>query len=186
MKIKSKCSVLDTAPKHRYNRNMQTFLTDKHHHNTARSLDRQRLVKQLLEGRQILETINKPEYTEDGKVTPWHHHPAIEMWKGHEGALLSYLTAIKTEMHHRGYKYQANWDAILAAMTELADKNQIGQGNPPWMRDADVYNNIIATHRHSLYNKDSEYYAEWDDQHGDVCCANCGYYWPIERHGYVA
>ena len=165
---------------------MQTFLTDKYHHNTAASLDRQRLVKQLLEGRQIIETLNKGERTPEGKITPWYNHPAIAMWRGYETALLSYLTAIKAEMVHRGYKYENNWDAILGAMTELADKNMIGQGTPPWMRDADVYSNIIATHRHSLYNKDSEYYAEWCDEHGDVCCADCNYYWPLERHGYVA
>ena len=161
---------------------VQTFVTDRHHHNTAQSLDQKRLVKQLLEGRQILETINKPEYTEDGRVTPWHHHPAVVMWKGHESALLSYLTAIKAEMVHRGYKYEANWDAILGAMTELADKDMIGAGNPDWIVDTDVYNNVIATHRASLYRKDSEYYAEWCDEHGDVCCTACNYYWP----GHVA
>ena len=157
---------------------VQTFVTDRHHHNTARSLDRKRLVKQLLECRQIIEVINRGERTPEGKITPWYNHPAVVMWRGHETALLSYMTAIKAEMQHRGYAWQNNWDAILGAMTELADKDMIGSGNPDWIVDTDVYDNVIATHRASLYRKDSEYYAEWCDEHGDVCCTSCNYYWP--------
>ena len=157
---------------------MQTFVTDKSHHNTARSLDRQRLVKQFLEGRQIIEVLNKPDYTPEGKVTPWSRHPAVVMWRGHEHALYGYLMAMKVEMQHRGYSYEKNWYAILDTMTELGEKNQIGLSTPEWMLNDVTYSNVIATHRASLYRKDPGFYADWHDEQGDVCCNGCNYYWP--------
>lgn len=156
---------------------MQTFLTDFDHSVTARSLDQKRLVKQLLEGRQIMEVLTKPEYyrAEDQRirVTPWAHHPAIMMWRGSVPYLGDYLNAIADEMKRRGYETSKNMSVINAVLS----KNHNGEV-PWWMERQDVFANIINTHRVSLFKKDSDYYSQWSDVSGDVCCARCNYFWP--------
>lgn len=159
---------------------MQTFLTDTNHTLTAKSLDQKRLVKQLLEGRQIVETLVKPEYYihESGKrrVTPWAHHPAIMMWRGSLGALGEYLDAIVAEMKVRNYAYENN-SRVINSILATADLGT----TPWWMQSKSVFDNIIATHRASLYRKDEHYYRQWSFEHGNVCCARCNYYWPTHK-----
>lgn len=77
---------------------MQTFLPYPDFLESARVLDRQRLGKQRVEAYQILKALTEPEYG-------WKNHPAVKMWKGHEGALAIYGLAICNEWHNiRGYK----------------------------------------------------------------------------------
>ena len=73
--------------------------------NTAKVLDQKRLVKQLLEGRQILSALA-------GETKGWVNHPATLMWKGHEPKLVSYLNEIAAEMGTRRYKWENNWEMI--------------------------------------------------------------------------
>lgn len=78
---------------------MQTFLPYPDFTRSAQVLDRQRLGKQRIEARQIIETI------ESGRISGgWVNHPAVNMWRGHIPALACYGVAICDEWIRRGYK----------------------------------------------------------------------------------
>ena len=62
---------------------MQTFLPEHTFVECAAVLDQKRLVKQLLEGRQILSALA-------GETKGWVNHPATKMWIGHESYLMLY------------------------------------------------------------------------------------------------
>lgn len=76
---------------------MQTFLISPEFEDTAKILDNQRLVKQNLETRQILNTLT-------GISKGWQSHPAVLSWKNNKGALAQYGLAINNECLTRGYK----------------------------------------------------------------------------------
>ena len=95
---------------------MQVFLPEKSFSKSAQVLDYRRLVKQLLEGRQIM-TVLAGEQASKG----WVNHPAVKMFKGYERALYAYLFAIKDEMHARGYKWEKNWDAVKYCSTKCRE-----------------------------------------------------------------
>ena len=75
---------------------MQTFLVYPSFPESAKHLDNKRLNKQFLEARQILKTL----ISGGG----WANHPAIKMWKNHEGSLLNYCAAISLECDNRKFK----------------------------------------------------------------------------------
>lgn len=77
---------------------MQTFLPYKSFEESAKVLDRQRLGKQRLESRQILEILIGL------RISGWKNHPAVKMWKGYELALGIYGEKICLEWRSRGYK----------------------------------------------------------------------------------
>lgn len=76
---------------------MQSFLPYSDFTRSAKVLDRQRLGKQRVENLQILGTILDPS-------KGWQNHPAVNMWRGHEGYLVRYNSAICDEWIDRGYK----------------------------------------------------------------------------------
>lgn len=158
---------------------MQVFLPEKSFVDSAQALDYRRLVKQLLEGRQIM-TVLAGEQTSRG----WVNHPAVKMFKGYERALYAYLFAIKDEMHARGYKWEKNWDVIQ----DTYIRNFISQDTflPPWMEDEELFNKVIITHRGRLWEKDPIHYEEYQPE-GQyfmdyVCCpGKCTYYWATHK-----
>ena len=156
---------------------MQVFLPEHTYRDCAQALDQKRLVKQLLEGRQILSALA-------GETKGWVNHPATRMFKGYEGELVSYLLQIKIEMQERGYKWENNWDTITGTWTKyfkpkhgtiLELPDYLKPGHPDNLR-------IIITHRGRLYEKAPELYPQY--QHEStiyrqyVCCDRCNYYWP--------
>jgi hypothetical protein len=149
---------------------MQTFITDSPEVGYGvEYLDQKRLVKQLLECRQIMAALA-------GETKGWVHHPATKMFKGNEVFLFYYARAVKNEMALRGYSYEKNW-AELNRLVELFDWNVEG---PDWFHN-DEYNAIVYTHRGRLFEKDPGYYAQWStytDYRKHVCCERCNYYWP--------
>ena len=84
---------------------MQTFLPYSDFDECASVLDSRRLNKQLLEGRQILNSLA-------GTSRGWRNHPAVRMWAGSELVLYNYLNAIAKECYNRGIKFKNNLDAI--------------------------------------------------------------------------
>lgn len=149
---------------------MQTFLTDY----PALSygfeyLDRRRLVKQLLETRQIMAALA-------GTTRGWVNHPATRMWQGKETMLFDYAIQNARELQARSYKWENNLDYLTEhynLIVEMRDTN--GQFND------DDYKRIMYTHRGRLYEKDSAYYAQWSnfsDFRQYTCCERCSYYWP--------
>ena len=76
---------------------MQTFLPYADFAQSARALDRQRLGKQRVEVKQILNVLKKGS-------GGWANHPAVKMWRGYEMALCNYGIAVCGEWTVRGYK----------------------------------------------------------------------------------
>jgi hypothetical protein len=153
---------------------MQTFLPYVYSFDlSAKTLDNKRLNKQLLEGRQIYAALL-------GRTAGWVNHPATRMWKNHENMLYKYLYAIMRECKQRGIQTEKNWTAI----EEMHESNYYrgdGLTIPGWMIDETIATKIEITHRGNLYNKDSEYYFEFEREskkiRKNVCCDSCNYYW---------
>lgn len=150
---------------------MQTFLCEYNFTDTARVMDSKRLVKQLLEGRQILTAMS-------GNSKGWTRHPATLMWTGHAGILYYYLSCIAGEMERRGYKWENNWHEIeIMRNTYFMEENTY----PSWMT-TDEFTRIVTTHRANLHLKAPELYPQYAleaiNYRDVVCCERCNYYWP--------
>jgi hypothetical protein len=149
---------------------MQTFLPSGNSLFAAQALDNKRLNKQILEGYQILNVLA-------GNSMGWRNHPAVLMWKGHEGALLDYIKDMITEAKYRGIKTENNEANINRISSKLWNFEK-----PSWMQDKEKLAKVVATHRANLYRKDPIYYAEYanavDSRFNKPCCDKCLYFWP--------
>jgi len=152
---------------------MQVFMSEYTFEESARVLDNKRLVKQLLEGRQILAALA-------GQTKGWRNHPATKMFEGYESALFDYLYYVAKEMEERGYKTENNWNEIMRLRGGIDCEN--GYSMPPWFNDRATLHSVVTTHRRSLYNKAPELYPQYEYEAsigaGLVCCDSCNYYWP--------
>lgn len=154
---------------------MQTFLPAGSTIFSAQALDNKRLNKQILEGYQILNVLSGQSPTGG-----WRNHPAVLMWRGHEGALVEYIKDMITEAKHRGIKTENNEANINTLVGKFY--HQWDNSKPSWMLNKKEFNRVVATHRANLYRKDPEYYAEFakavDSPYNKPCCEKCLYYWP--------
>lgn len=141
---------------------MQTFLVSRSFLHTAQVLDNKRLGKQRVETLQILNTLT-------GRSKGWANHPAVKMWRGHEGALIRYGEAMIGEWKHRGFK---NTMSLYAEFWEI-DANS---PEPPWMLD-DRSERVFASHRANLLRKDPIFYGlcGWTEDPA------MPYFWPLEE-----
>jgi hypothetical protein len=125
---------------------MQTFLPRASYKGSAVVLDRQRLGKQRVEGLQLLNALS-PNYTHRG----WRNHPAVRMWRGHEGALARYVLAVCEEWVSRGYM-----DTCADKVRALMDAHPEWTGaTPSWFGDEEFH----RSHRSNLVRKAPEHYA---------------------------
>lgn len=150
---------------------MQIFLPEYTFAESAAVLDQKRLVKQLLEGRQIMTALS-------GNSKGWVNHPATRMFRGHAGVLYYYLACIRNEMERRGYKWENNWHEIEIMFNTYFYNERI---YPKWMLN-DEFSKIVNTHRANLHLKAPELYPQYAlevvNYRNDVCCDRCNYYWP--------
>lgn len=156
---------------------MQVFLPEPDFNYTAQQLDTKRLVKQLLEGRQIMTIL-----VGENKTKAWTNHPAVRMFNGKPMALYHYLSAIRKEMQSRGYKWEKNWYEIQ----RMASEHITETGLPSWMLDDDAFYHVIVTHRGRLYEKAPELYPQYRTEYemylDYVCCpGKCTYFWPTHK-----
>lgn len=155
---------------------MQVFLPETDFTLAASVLDQKRLVKQLLEGRQIMTIL-----VGENKSNAWTNHPAVRMFSNHHAALYSYLSAVRDEMEVRGYKWENNWSEI----TRMMNTNEQSFSLPRWMEDEQAQNSVTITHRGRLYEKAPDLYpqykAEYDVYKNYVCCERCTYFWPTHK-----
>lgn len=151
---------------------MQTFLPEKSYDRCAEVLDDKRLVKQLLECRQIMTALA-------GESRGWVNHPATKMWRGYEYELLKYAESIKNELMARNFKWENNWRQIQDTFRRKF--NGIGAYKPYWQTNTDYHKKIMRTHRANLFLKNSEHYPEYshyaEEYRKDVCCDRCNYFW---------
>ena len=158
---------------------MQVFLPETNFSDCAKVLDTKRLVKQLLEGRQIMTVLSG-----ESPSGAWKNHPAVKMFEGYERTLYAYLFAIKDEMESRGYKWEKNWDVIND--TYMRHFINEPQSQPWWMLDKSIFNKVIKTHRGRLWEKDPVHYVDYGPEGlsfmDSVCCpGKCTYYWVTHK-----
>ena len=150
---------------------MQTFLPEYTFAEAAAVLDQKRLVKQLLEGRQIMAALS-------GNSKGWVNHPATKMWRGHGAVLYYYLGAIRNEMERRGYKWENNWNEIEVMFHTYFRDEFI---YPAWML-SEEFTQVVNTHRANLHLKAPDFYPQYAletiNYRNDVCCERCNYHWP--------
>lgn len=145
---------------------MQTFLPESSFIQSATVLDDKRLGKQRVEAMQIYLSLTNPEYG-------WKHHPAVKMWRGHEGMLLLYGKVICTEWISRG-----NEDSLYRWFHERLHNSSFAPRDtaPPWLGDERFH----LAHRSNLMRKDPEWYSKWYTGVPD----NLPYYWPTKEPDY--
>ena len=139
---------------------MQTFLPYADFAESARCLDDKRLGKQLVEVLQILNAILNP--TAKG----WRNHPATNMWRGHELALIRYGVAICDEWRARGFRDTVR-EKLLARACEAPNAQE-----PSWLGIEALH----SSHRANLLRKDLEFYR----RHGWTENPETPYYWPAQ------
>jgi len=132
---------------------MQTFLPHPDFGMTATLLDRQRLGKQRVEARQILNAL----LFGGG----WTNHPTVRMWRGFEAALVVYGDIIISEWVSRGYRN--NMPLLALPFPELR--------MPPWLGDRAFH----ASHRSNLLRKAPEHYGRFGWAEGP----ELAYVWPV-------
>jgi hypothetical protein len=143
---------------------MTSYTAD--HCYTASTLDNLRLNKQALEGWQILLTLL--ELDPDGEYRQprgWVNHPAVKMWRDHELALYDYILAMVDEWKRRGYKTTIG-DKATSTMQVAWENNLLPNHNvdntPSWMRNKDLLDLIVRSHRQALLCKSYEHYSQFD------------------------
>jgi hypothetical protein len=146
------------------------------------------LNKQLLECRQIMKVLITT-FTDPAAKPGWRNHPAVRMWAGYEGTLLSYSSYVAAELNNRDIAFENNWNAILDNFWNSGIHMESIAAIPNWWADPVQADKIITTHRASLFKKDPQHYAQWMyeshwvDSHRDaaVCCERCTTYWPTHK-----
>lgn len=150
----------------------------------AKMLDNRRLNKQALEGWQIIMTLL--ELDPEGNHRPakgWKNHPAVNMWRGHEYALNTYVQLMVAEWHKRGYKStigsKADKTIKTALKLKLIDMNQ--RYLPDFIHDPELRLAVASSHRLALLSKDYEWYSQfnWLEDTGERP-ETYEYVWPHE------
>lgn len=136
---------------------MQTFLPYSSFLLSAQCLDRQRLGKQRIEAKQIIETLR-------GGKQGWANHPAVKMWKGYEASLALYGIEICEEWRRRGYK-----DTLLPWFHQFV----VPTTTHPWWLGEEKFHSY---HRGTLLSKNPAWYSQfgWTEE------AKYEYWWPTK------
>lgn len=140
---------------------MQTFLPYADFASSAKALDMKRLGKQRVEVLQLLNSFYKPDYK------GWKNHPAREMWRGYENALVRYGQFVCVEWMERGYN-----DTCYEKISKYFDERKPAF-DPPWIGREDIH----LSHKSRLIQKFPEYYKpQWPDAPD-----NLEYVWPTNN-----
>ena len=141
---------------------MQTFVPYPNAAQSASVLDDTRLNKQIIECLQIHRAIRDPDYG-------WQNHPAVNMWRGHECALVFYAAVMTAEWttrrQHRLSRPHRSWLKLLAEH----GAHHCDFTNPPWWGGP-----IHETHRSQLIRKRPEHYGQLFEDTPD----GLEYHWP--------
>lgn len=145
---------------------MQTFLPYADFRQSAKVLDMKRLGKQRVEVLQLLNSFHKPDYK------GWKNHPAREMWRGYEDALVYYGLCICEEWISRGYK-DTCFGKIGAYFSRTGTGNDSPIPMPKWIGREDVH----LSHKSNLIKKFPEHYKPFWPEIPD----NIEYVWPTNN-----
>lgn len=145
---------------------MQTFLPYPHFNLSAQCLDDKRLGKQRVECLQILGAIANPS-------KGWQNHPAVNMWRGHEVALINYGIAICEEWIRRGFKDTCHGKLLEYRLIFPNLFEDTLTSLPTWLGDEEFH----LSHKSNLIRKMPSHYQQlWPDVPD-----NLPYVWPTKR-----
>ncbi len=146
---------------------MQTFLPYADFAMSAAVLDNKRLGKQRVEAWQIYRAITDSTYG-------WQHHPAVNMWRGYDEALLLYGIVICDEWKWRGFK-----DSMLLRFRKAYHLDRIKL--PPWFGDKAFH----SAHRAVLLGKNYMHYSKfgWFEKPAEKTNGKWPYVWPHIKGG---
>lgn len=133
-----------------------TFLPYPDFTESASCLDNRRLGKQRVEVFQILKALSDSNYG-------WQNHPAVKMWRGYKGALVSYGMSICLEWISRGFQ-----DTCAGKIYSFEDKSPIVF--PPFIGK----NEFHSSHRAALLFKNTVWYSQF----GWTEVPKISYIWP--------
>lgn len=148
---------------------MQTFLPYSIFSASAACLDRQRLGKQRVECKQLLQALGVPVGGPlAGKPSSWRNHPAARIWAGFEPALAVYAVHVCLAWRARGYQdsLMPQFEAVLWNFQRDGVEHRV----PPWLGDPDFH----ASHRSNLLRKDPVWYSQFGWEEPD----DLPYVWP--------
>lgn len=147
---------------------MQTFLPYPDPVRCASVLDDKRLYKQIVECKQILNTLEakrlrreEPNNLKGFKGIAWANHPAVLMWENNPKYLRIYQLCMLDEWLLR------RWGVCLGDdyFTGYVPK-------PSWFTNEEIF----KSHRANLYRKDPKHYAQFKgDDEGQ------GYVWAVTK-----
>lgn len=139
---------------------MQTFLPLPSFAESLSVLDRRRLGMQRVEAYQILLTLCRER-------SGWSNHPAVRMWRGHEGALVRYFKQAVLMWTAHGYR-DSTWQKWTSTFRTFPIDSW---RDPPWVGDERLH----SSHRSNLLRKDPKFYRAYGWNEPD----NIPYFWPI-------
>lgn len=120
---------------------VNTFIPYADFKKCAKVLDNQRLGKQRVEAKQILNIL-----TDATETKGWRNHPVVHMWRGYEKALMLYYNTIVQEWINRGF---------VNNMPLFKIKGKVPL---PWF----IGNKTVHySHQGNLLRKNKEYYSEF-------------------------
>ena len=147
---------------------MQTFLPHPNFLASAMVLDTKRLGKQRLEVLQILRTL--AEFSRG-----YANHPAVRMWRGHEGSLGTYGQIVCAVWKDKGYS-----DTLLPPITSLKDSFLLSSRSSldfPWWFGLDKFH---KPHRSKLLHKNPTHYLGLFEDEKELIAKPLEYWWPEE------
>ena len=100
------------------------------------------------------------------RKTPWYNHPAVQMWKGYEQALIEYADFICFEWASRGF--EENCRVKLTQFETLRFPIY-----PHWLGNEKVH----VAYRSNLLRKNPQHYRQFWPNEPD----NLPYYWPTKN-----
>ncbi len=145
---------------------MNTFLPYPSFEESAKCLDYRRLGKQRVEAWQIYQTLI-------GKSKGWQNHPAVNMWRGYERALLKYGLCICDEWIKRDYKDSLGYEFLKEFLNKFFEDSK----NPIWLGDEKFH----AAMRSNLLRKDPVWYGKFGWQEPP----DLPYIWPTKESEYA-
>jgi hypothetical protein len=144
---------------------MQTFLPYPNFDDSAEVLDKRRLNKQRVEAYQILKAINNPDYG-------WQNHPAVNMWRGYDQALLHYALTMCQRWEDIGGA--DNVDLQARMVREFCTGQQVEY--PYWLGNAQLH----LSHKVNLYFKEPDHYGQfW------IFGEPRPYFWPANKESEI-
>jgi Pyrimidine dimer DNA glycosylase len=134
---------------HEVTMHIQTFLPYQSFIRSARTLDNKRLGKQRVEAYQILRIL-----LGESRSKGWANHPAVRMWRGHEGALHQYLLTMMVEWEQRGFRNILLPVKVEFLSTQHAAVLGTTLDSPKWTRSRKFH----RAHQSNLIRKDPAFY----------------------------